>query len=98
MARELELNVRPIFSTPLLVFSIPEAARINSELKSGTQQAGVRVRVRDANGMNARFLVAASQQVTGTGALATAEALDARAFLDAMAYEDEGGSLSWEVL
>ena len=33
MARELELNVRPIFSTPLLVFSIPEAERINADLK-----------------------------------------------------------------
>ena len=33
MARELELNVRPIFSTPLLVFSIPEAETINAELK-----------------------------------------------------------------
>ena len=33
MARELELNVRPIFSTPLLVFSIPEADQINAELK-----------------------------------------------------------------
>src|SRR5262249_20817963 len=33
MARELELNVRPIFSTPLLVFSIPDAAQINVELK-----------------------------------------------------------------
>ena len=34
MARELELNVRPIFSTPLLVFSIPEAElRIDAELK-----------------------------------------------------------------
>ena len=33
MARELELNVRPIFSTPLLVFSIPEAEQINAELK-----------------------------------------------------------------
>src|SRR5688500_20404352 len=33
MARELELNVRPIFSTPLLVFSIPESERINAELK-----------------------------------------------------------------
>src|SRR6185503_13981837 len=32
MARELELNVRPIFSTPLLVFSIPEAERLNAEL------------------------------------------------------------------
>ena len=33
MARELELNVRPIFATPLLVFSIPDAGRINAELK-----------------------------------------------------------------
>jgi uncharacterized protein (TIGR02466 family) len=33
MARELELNVRPIFSTPLLVFSIPDSGRINAELK-----------------------------------------------------------------
>src|SRR5690349_25130518 len=33
MARELELNVRPIFSTPLLVFSIPGAEQINQELK-----------------------------------------------------------------
>ena len=30
MARELELNVRPIFSTPLLVFSIPEAERLHA--------------------------------------------------------------------
>ena len=66
--------------------------------RAGARQVGVRVQVRDAYGMTARFLVAASQQVTGTGALATAEALDPRAFLDAMAYEDEGGSLSWEVL
>ena len=33
MARELELNVRPIFSTPLLVLSIPESEQINAELK-----------------------------------------------------------------
>jgi len=33
MARELELNVRPIFSTPLLVFTIPDHERINQELR-----------------------------------------------------------------
>ena len=33
MAQELELNVRPIFSTPLLVFSIPGHERLNEELK-----------------------------------------------------------------
>ena len=66
--------------------------------RAGAAQAGVRVQVRDAYGLTARFLVAASQQVSGTGALATAEALDPRAFLDAMAYEDEGGALTWEVL
>lgn len=66
--------------------------------RAGDRQVGVRVQVRDAYGMTARFLVAASQQVTGTGALATAEALDPRSFLDAMSYEDEGGSLSWHVV
>jgi short subunit dehydrogenase-like uncharacterized protein len=69
-----------------------------SAVRAGGDEVRVRVRVRDAYGMTARFLVAAAQQVTGTGALATAEALDPRAFLDAMAYEDEGGALSWTVL
>ena len=66
--------------------------------RSGKEQVGVRVQVRDAYGMTARFLVAASQQISGTGALATAEALDPKGFLDAMAYEDEGGSLSWDLV
>ena len=65
---------------------------------AGSARVTVRVRVRDAYGMTARFLVAASQQVSGTGALATAEALDPRGFLDAMAYEDEGGALTWDVV
>ena len=56
------------------------------------------VRIRDGYGITARFLVAASQQIRGVGALATAEALDARAFLDSVAYDDEGGSLTWDVL
>lgn len=33
MARQLELSVRPIFSTPLLVFSVPDCACINDQLK-----------------------------------------------------------------
>lgn len=33
MAKELEINVRPIFSTPLLVFTIPDHERINQELR-----------------------------------------------------------------
>ncbi|MGQ0810989.1 MAG: TIGR02466 family protein [Nitrospiraceae bacterium] len=32
MAQEMELNVRPIFSTPLLVFSVPNYERINKDL------------------------------------------------------------------
>jgi short subunit dehydrogenase-like uncharacterized protein len=69
-----------------------------SVVRAGGEQARVVVRVRDAYGITARFLVAAAQQVAGTGALATAEALRAREFLDAMSYEDEGGSVSWSVL
>ena len=69
-----------------------------SVARAGNDEVRVQVKVRDAYGITARFLVAASQQVTGTGALATAEALRPRAFLDEMAYEDEGGALSWAVL
>lgn len=69
-----------------------------SVVRGGGGEARVAVRVRDLYGITARLLVAAAQQVSGTGALATAEALEPRAFLDAVAYEDEGGSLSWSVL
>ena len=69
-----------------------------SVVRGGGGEARVVVRVRDAYGMTARFLVAASQQIVGKGAMATAEALNPRAFLSEMAYEDEGGALSWEVL
>jgi uncharacterized protein (TIGR02466 family) len=34
MPREMEINLRPIFSTPLLVFTIPECERINKELRA----------------------------------------------------------------
>ncbi|MCU1600201.1 MAG: Saccharopine dehydrogenase [Frankiales bacterium] len=69
-----------------------------SVARAGTDEVRVEVKVRDAYGITARFLVAASQQIAGTGALATAEALDPRGFLDAMSYDDEGGALSWSVL
>lgn len=74
------------------------AARTYSVVRGGGGEARVVVRVRDIYGITARFLVAASQQVEGKGAMAPAESLPARAFLDSVAYEDEGGSLSWEVL
>src|SRR5438445_173623 len=34
MANEMEINVRPIFATPLLVFRIPDHERINKDLRS----------------------------------------------------------------
>ncbi|MCU1588096.1 MAG: Saccharopine dehydrogenase [Frankiales bacterium] len=73
-------------------------AKTYSVVRGGGGEVRVVVRVRDVYGITARFLVAASQQVQGVGALATAEALDARAFLDSVAYDDEGGSLTWDVL
>lgn len=74
------------------------SARTYSVVRGGGGEARVVVRVRDIYGITARFLVAASQQIQGEGAMATAEALSPRAFLDSVAYEDEGGSLSWDVL
>ncbi len=69
-----------------------------SVVRAGGQEVRVVVQVRDAYGITARLLVGAALQVTGTGAMAPAEALPAKAFLDEMSYEDEGGSLSWEIL
>lgn len=74
------------------------SARTYSVVRGGGGEARVVVRVRDIYGITARFLVAASQQVHGVGAMAPAEALDPRAFLQSVAYEDEGGSLSWDLL
>jgi hypothetical protein len=73
-------------------------AQTYSVVRGGGGEARVVVRVRDVYGITARFLVGASQQIAGKGAMATAEALNARAFLDEMAYDDEGGSLTWAVL
>lgn len=58
----------------------------------------VAVRLRDVYGLTARLLVAAAQQVEGRGALAPAEALPARSFLDGVTGEDRHGALSWRVL
>ena len=69
-----------------------------SVVRGGGGEARVVVRVRDAYGITARLLVGASQRIEGQGAMATAEALRPREFLSEMAYEDEGGALSWEIL
>ena len=74
------------------------SARTYSIVRGGGGEVRVVVRVRDVYGMTARFLVAAAQQIQGEGAMATAQSLEARAFLDSVAYEDEGGSLSWDIL
>ncbi|MCW2600356.1 MAG: Saccharopine dehydrogenase [Frankiales bacterium] len=73
-------------------------ARTYSVARAGSDEVRVVVRMRDVYGLTARFLVGASQRLRGTGAMATAEALPARAFLDEMSYDDEGGALSWSVL
>ncbi|MCU1674126.1 MAG: hypothetical protein JWN77_2239, partial [Frankiales bacterium] len=73
-------------------------ALVVAQATAGDRTARVAVRARDGYGLTARMLVEASQQIEGTGAMATAEALQARAFLDAVAYEDVNGALSWEVL
>jgi hypothetical protein len=65
---------------------------------AGGMSARVAVRCRDVYGLTARFLVEAALQVEGKGAQATAEALPARAFLDAVSGRDANGELSWAVL
>lgn len=73
-------------------------ARTYSVVRGGGGEVRVVVRVRDIYGITARLLVAASQQIQGEGAMATAEALNARTFLDSVAYEDAGGALTWDIL
>jgi short subunit dehydrogenase-like uncharacterized protein len=65
---------------------------------AGARSARVAVHCRDVYGLTARFLVEAALEVGGKGAQATAEALPARAFLDAVSGSDDNGELSWEVL
>lgn len=73
-------------------------ALVVAEARSGGQSARVAVHCRDAYGLTARLLVEASQQISGTGAQATAEALRPRAFLDSVSGRDSNGELTWEVL
>jgi short subunit dehydrogenase-like uncharacterized protein len=69
-----------------------------AEARAGARSARVAVHCRDAYGLTARLLVEASQQITGTGAMATAEALSPRVFLDAVSGSDHNGELRWELL
>ena len=73
-------------------------ALVVAQASAGDRTAVVAVQCRDAYGLTARLLVAASQQLQGTGAMAPAEALTPRAFLDAVSGRDEHGELSWSVL
>ena len=72
--------------------------RVLAEALGPGGRAAVYCEGRDVYGLTARFLVAAAQKVTGSGAMAPAEALDPVPFLDAMTYEDEHGSFSWRRL
>ncbi|MDT7537572.1 MAG: hypothetical protein QOI82_1157 [Actinomycetota bacterium] len=69
-----------------------------AEARRSGRSARVAVNCRDAYGLTARLLVEASQQIGGTGAQATAEALSPRAFLDAVSGSDHNGELTWQVL
>ena len=60
--------------------------RVVAEALGTGGRAAVLCEGRDVYGLTARFLVAAAQKVTGSGAMAPAEALDPVAFLDAMTY------------
>jgi hypothetical protein len=72
--------------------------RILAEALGPAGRAAVLCEGRDVYGLTARFLVAAAQKVSGSGALAPAEALDPVPFLDAITGEDEHGSFSWRRL
>lgn len=73
-------------------------ALVIARARSGDRSARVAVHCRDAYGLTARFLVEAALQIEGAGAMATAEALRPRAFLDAVTGADGNGELTWEVL
>jgi hypothetical protein len=72
--------------------------RILAEALGPAGRAAVLCEGRDVYGLTARFLVAAAQKVSGSGAMAPAEALDPVPFLDAITGEDEHGSFSWRRL
>jgi short subunit dehydrogenase-like uncharacterized protein len=73
-------------------------ALVVAEARGGGRSARVAVHCRDAYGLTARLLVEASQQIGGTGAQATAEALSPKDFLDAVSGSDDNGELRWEIL
>ena len=74
------------------------SALVVVEARRGTRSARVAVSCRDIYGLTARLLVAASQQVAGSGAQAPAQALPARSFLDSVSGSDDHGELTWRVL
>ena len=69
--------------------------RVLAEAIGPSGRTAVMCEGRDVYGLTARFLVEAAQRVSGAGAMAPAEALDAEAFLDAVTGEDEHGLFSW---
>jgi short subunit dehydrogenase-like uncharacterized protein len=73
-------------------------ALVVAEARAGGRSARVAVHCRDVYGLTARLLVEASQRVTGEGAMATAQALRPREFLDAVTGTDANGELRWGVL
>jgi short subunit dehydrogenase-like uncharacterized protein len=73
-------------------------ALVLAEARTGGRSARVAVHCRDVYGLTARLLVEASQRVSGAGAMATAQALPPREFLDAVTGSDGNGELRWEVL
>jgi len=73
-------------------------ALVVAEARSRGRSVTVAVRCRDIYGLTARLLVESALQVTGTGAMAPAEALPAKGFLDAVTGSDTNGELSWRVL
>lgn len=73
-------------------------ALVIAQARSGDRTARVAVHCRDVYGLTARLLVAASQRVRGTGAMAPAEALEPRPFLDTVSGTDANGELRWEML
>jgi short subunit dehydrogenase-like uncharacterized protein len=73
-------------------------ATVLAVARAGAREATVVVRCRDIYGLTARLLVEAALQVTGSGAMAPAEALPAKAFLDAVTAGDANGEVSWNVL
>jgi short subunit dehydrogenase-like uncharacterized protein len=72
--------------------------RILAEAIGPAGRAAVSCEGRDVYGLTARFLVEAAQRVTGTGALAPAQALEPEPFLQAVTGDDEHGSFTWRRL